>query len=141
LLPKALNRPPITAVGSTPGAFEYHLQSSTSSSSCRESRPTAMENRSRISSASISARGITGMPRRRASTNLRVRRFHRRRKDHHLRLADVFRPMPLVHLMPNFFSSRVATAERFTSDPLTSKPRFASSSAIPLMPMPPMPTK
>ena len=67
LLPNALSRPPITAVGSTPA------RSSTSAIievvvvlPCEPA--TAIENRSRISSASISARGITGMPRRAAST-------------------------------------------------------------------------
>ena len=43
-------------------------RSSTSSSSCRASPRRRSQNRSRISSASISARGITGMPRRVAST-------------------------------------------------------------------------
>ena len=66
LLPNTLNRPPITAVGSSPA------RSSTSAIidvvvvlPCEPA--TATENRRRISSASISARGITGIPRRCAS--------------------------------------------------------------------------
>ena len=66
LLPNALSRPPITAVGSSPA------RSSTSAIidvvvvlPCAPA--TAMLNRSRISSASISARGITGICRRAAS--------------------------------------------------------------------------
>ena len=65
LLPKALSRPPITAVGSRPA------RSSTSAIievvlvlPCAPA--TAMPKRSRISSASISARGITGTRRSRA---------------------------------------------------------------------------
>ena len=38
-------------------------------------------------------------------------------------------------------ASRSVTSERFASEPLTSYPRLASSSAMPLMPIPPMPTK
>ena len=67
LLPKALNRPPITAVGSKPA------RSSTSAIievvlvlPCAPA--TAMPNRRRINSASISARGITGIRRPFAST-------------------------------------------------------------------------
>ena len=62
LLPKALSRPPMTAVGSRPA------RSSTSAIievvvvlPCAPA--TAMPTRRRISSASISARAITGMPR------------------------------------------------------------------------------
>ena len=32
-------------------------------------------------------------------------------------------------------------SERYASDPVTSYPRFASSSAMPLIPIPPTPTK
>jgi hypothetical protein len=67
LLPNALSRPPITAVGSSPP------RSSTSAIievvvvlPCDPA--TAIEKRSRISSASISARGITGIPRSLAAT-------------------------------------------------------------------------
>src|SRR4051794_20007716 len=67
LLPKALSRPPITAVGSRP------QRSSTTAIievvvvlPCAPA--TAIENRSRINSASISARGMTGICRRVAST-------------------------------------------------------------------------
>ena len=91
LLPKALSRPPITAVGSSPA------RSSTSAIidvvvvlPCEPA--TAIENRSRISSASISARGITGMPRRSRLDDLRVVRPHRRREHHDVGVADVGRP-------------------------------------------------
>ena len=74
LLPNTLSRPPITAVGSSPA------RSSTSAIidvvvvlPCDPA--TATENRSRISSASISARGITGIPRRSASAISGLVRF------------------------------------------------------------------
>ena len=78
LLPNALSRPPITAVGSSPA------RSSTSAIidvvvvlPCAPA--TAMPKRSRISSASISARGITGMWRATRLGDFRVARPHRRR--------------------------------------------------------------
>src|SRR6185503_19123125 len=140
LLPKAESRPPITAVGSTPA------RSSTTAIidvvvvlPCEPA--TAIENRSRISSASISARGMTGMPRRVAST---TSGFEGRTADDTTTTcaSPMFSALcPSCTRTPNFSASRFATADRFTSDPLTSNPRLARSSAIPLMPIPPMPTK
>ena len=140
LLPNALNRPPITAVGSSPA------RSSTSAIidvvvvlPCEPA--TAIENRSRISSASISARGITGMPRRCAST---TSGFVGRTADENTTTSaspTLAAACPSCTVTPNVVASRAVTSDRFASDPLTAYPRFASSSAIPLMPMPPMPTK
>ena len=88
MLPKADSRPPITAVGSSPAR-------SRSSATidvvvvlpCAPA--TAMPCFRRISSASISARGITGMPRERAATTSGLVRPHRRRHDDHVGVADV----------------------------------------------------
>ena len=47
----------------------------------------------------------------------------------------------VLHAAQTPMSIETVTADRFSSDPLTTYPRFASSSAMPLMPIPPMPTK
>ena len=122
LLPKALSRPPITAVGSSPP------RSSTSAIidvvlvlPCDPA--TAIENRSRISSASISARGITGIPRSRGRHDLRVARPHRRRDHHDVRVADVTRlRAPRTPSRRTPVRSRAVTSERLASDPLTAYP-------------------
>ena len=94
LLPNELTRPPITAVGSRPAT------SSTSAIidvvvvlPCAPA--TAMPWRSRISSASSSARGTTARPRSRAADDLRVRRPHGGRIHDDLGVADVARVVPL----------------------------------------------
>ncbi len=90
LLPNALRRPPMTAVGSRPA------RSSISATievvvvlPCAPAM--AMPTRSRISSASISARGITGTWRARAAGDFRVVRSNRRRHDDDVGVADVAR--------------------------------------------------
>ena len=75
-------------------------RSSTSSSSCRARRRPRSPYCRRISSASISARGITGICRRAASTDLRVRRAHRRRDHHDVRVADVRGVVPVGDANP-----------------------------------------
>ena len=68
LLPNALNRPPITAVGSSPArSSTIAIIDVVLVLPCAPA--TAMPSRSRISSASISARGMTGTCRARASTS------------------------------------------------------------------------
>src|SRR5690348_14375549 len=42
---------------------------------------------------------------------------------------------------PQTAASRAVTSDRRASEPLTANPRFASNSAMPLIPIPPMPTK
>jgi hypothetical protein len=62
LLPKALRRPPITAVGSSPARSSISaIIEVVVVLPCAPA--TAIEKRSRISSASISARGMTGIRR------------------------------------------------------------------------------
>ena len=140
LLPKALNRPPITAVGSSPARSSARaIIDVVVVFPCEPA--TAIENRSRISSASISARGMTGMPRRFAST---TSGFVGRTADENTTTSaspTCSAACPSYTVTPSFDSSRLVAPERFASDPLTTYPRFASSSAIPLMPMPPTPTK
>ncbi|MNC84683.1 hypothetical protein D3C83_02420 [compost metagenome] len=140
LLPNVLSRPPITAVGSSPAR----------SSACAIIEvvvvlpcdpATAIAKRRRISSASISARAITGMPCAAASTTSGFVRFTADETTTTSALPTWPAACPSNTVMPNFSSSRAVTADRFASDPLTANPRLASSSAMPLMPIPPMPTK
>src|SRR5262245_7592618 len=140
LLPNTLNRPPITAVGSRPP------RSSTRAIidvvvvfPCEPA--TAIAKCNRISSASISARGMTGIPLRSAST---ISGFVFRTADETTTTsASPTCPAacPSNTLTLKRCCSRAVTSDPFTSEPLISYPRFASSSAIPLIPMPPMPTK
>src|SRR5581483_10065601 len=139
LLPNALSRPPITAVGSSPA------RSSTSAIidvvvvlPCAPA--TAIANRNRISSASISARGITGICRRAASRTSGFAGFTADDTTTTSVSPTFAASCPYAIRIPNF-SRRVVTADVFSSDPLTPYPRFASSSAMPLMPMPPIPMK
>ena len=117
LLPNALSRPPITAVGSSPA------RSSTSAIievvlvlPCAPA--TAMPKRSRISSASISARGITGIRRPRASTSSGL--SGRTADENTTTSAPPTLPAacPMRTVTPSD-SSRSVTAERFASDPDT----------------------
>src|SRR5687768_5463459 len=48
---------------------------------------------------------------------------------------------PWCTTMPKRDDKRSVMSDFFASDPVTEYPRFASSSAMPLIPMPPMPTK
>ena len=117
LLPNALSRPPITAVGSSPA------RSSTSAIidvvvvlPCAPA--TAIAKRRRISSASISARGITGTCRRTAST---TSGFAGRTADETTTTSaspTFAAPCPMSTRMPSV-ASRSVTADRFASDPLT----------------------
>jgi len=118
LLPKALSRPPITAVGSSPA------RSRTSATidvvvvfPCEPA--TAMPYRSRISSASISARGITGtwIAPAAATSGLSAPIAD----DTTTTSADptLAAAWPVATRMPSV-SSRSVTLDRFTSDPLTS---------------------
>ena len=74
LLPNALSRPPITAVGSRPARSSISaIIDVVVVLPCAPA--TAIAKRRRISSASISARGITGIFRRTASTTSGFRAF------------------------------------------------------------------
>ena len=118
-LPNARSLPPITASGSSP------LRSSTNAIievvvvlPCAPA--TAIENRIRISSASISARGMTGMPRRLAST---TSGFDGRTADETTTTSasptfPAACPSCTATLNPP--ASRRVTSDAFRSDPLTS---------------------
>ena len=101
----------------------------------------AMPYFTRISSASISARGITGMPRSARLAQLGVVARDRGREHDHVGAVHVGgRVRPRAHAAPSSVSRRVVSFCA-RSEPLTSKPCASSTSAMPLMPMPPMPTK
>jgi hypothetical protein len=93
----------------------------------------------RISSASIWARGTTGMWRSRAATTSGLSALTA--VDTTTASArHVFGGMADHHACALAFRRRVAALSP-RSEPLTVKPRLASTSAMPLMPEPPMPTK
>ena len=73
--------------------------------------------------------------------DLGVRRPHRRRHHHDVRVADVRRVVPVARRGCPASPAARSPRDRFSSEPLTTYPRLASSSAIPLMPMPPIPMK
>ena len=116
-------------------------QSSRSWSSCRARRRPRCPDAGCISSASISARGTTANPRSRGRDDLGVGRAHGRRIHHDLGVAHVAARHAPARCGRRAIASRSVMSVRCTSDPLTSYPRFTSSSAMPLMPMPPMPMK
>ena len=139
LLPNALSRPPITAVGSRPA------RSSTSAIidvvvvlPCAPA--TAIANRRRISSASISARGMTGMFRRTASTTSGFLALTAEVTTTTSAPPTCSAACPMATRTPSP-ASRSVTCDRRWSDPVTTYPRLASSSAMPLIPMPPTPMK
>ena len=117
MLPNALSRPPITAVGSRPA------RSSTSAIidvvlvlPCAPA--TAMPNRSRISSASSSARGITGIRRARAAASSGL---SGRTADENTTTSaspTFAAACPTATRTPSD-SSRSVTADRLASDPDT----------------------
>jgi hypothetical protein len=118
LLPNALRRPPMTAVGSRPA------RSSMSATMdvvvvfpCAPAM--AMPKRSRISSASISARAITGMCRRRASVSSGLSAGNRRRDHDDVGALDMGGVVTGInaHAKP---ASRSVMSDRRASDPLTS---------------------
>jgi hypothetical protein len=101
---------------------------------------TATPSLTRISSPSISARGMTGMPRARAASSSGL--SGRTALETTTTSADstwaALWPRPM---RPPRAASRRVTSPSFRSDPETLYPRFSSTSAMPDMPTPPMPTK
>ena len=100
----------------------------------------AMPYLSRMSSASISARGITGMPRCRATCTSTLSRATAEEYTTTWAPSRWAGSWPLNTLAPRR-SSRSMVSPRFMSEPVTRYPSVSSTSAIPLMPTPPMPTK
>ena len=74
---------------------------------------------SRISSASISARGMTGTPRRRALQHLGVLALHRGGGDDDVGALHVLGAVADVDPRPERRASRSVTAERLRSEPET----------------------
>ena len=137
--PAAFSLPPITKVGSSPP-----------SASTLATRlvvvvlpwvpAIAMPCFRRISSASISARGTTGMRLARAAATSGLSPFTA--VDTTTASAPSMLPLSCLTMIfaPRLARRRVA-AFSARSEPLTSKPRFTRTSAMPLMPEPPIPTK
>ena len=119
LLPKALSRPPITAVGSSPARSS--ISATIDVVVVLPCAPAiAMPNRSRISSASISARGITGIAARARLGDLGVAAADRRRDDDDVGVADVRRRVPDRDAHAERRAADRSPPTRFASDPLTS---------------------
>ena len=103
--------------------------------------PTAIDHFSRISSASISARRTTGISRARAAAHFRIVALHRGRDDDHLRVAEIGRRRGRSR--PGC-RPRAAAGHwrcRRCRCPARCSRALCSTSAMPDMPMPPMPTK
>ena len=137
--PTLFSFPPITTVGSNPP-----LSRTLEIIEVVDVLPcvpvTAMLYFKRISSASISALGITGIDISRAAT---TSGFPGLIADD---VTTTSAPLicslecPLNTMHPSLSRCSVMD-DNFTSDPETLYPRLRSSSAIPLIPMPPIPTK
>ena len=94
----------------------------------------------RISSANISARWITGIWRSAAAITSEL--FFEIAELVTTTSAPVmFSARCPSKVMAPRFERRSVTLERFRSDPDTLNPRVSSTSAMPLIPIPPMPTK
>src|SRR5262249_26202883 len=94
----------------------------------------------RINSASISARGMTGMCRARAVSTSTLSDLTAEEITTTSAPCTCTAACPWDTVAP-CCCSRLVTSESARSEPLTVYPRFNRTSAIPLMPMPPMPTK
>ena len=94
----------------------------------------------RINSASISARWMTGIWSLRASAISGLSVAIAELVDNHIGAGDVLGAMSFEMIAPRL-ARRCGDGELLRSEPETLYPRFSSTSAMPLMPMPPMPTK
>src|SRR6267143_406870 len=139
--PKALSLPPTTAVGCRPACSStVAIRLVVVVLPCDPAMATASLRR--ISSESISARRMTGMPRARAAT---ASGLVARRTALEVTTTSTSGPTfsarwPSTILPPSEARRRVISLS-LRSDPLTPYPRFRRSSAMPLIPMPPIPTK
>ena len=100
----------------------------------------AMPDRSRMSSASISARGITGTSFSRAATTSTLSFFTAEEITTTWGEVMFSARWPMEMVMPIAWS-RFVVSDSFRSEPVTSYPRFARTSAMPDMPTPPIPIK
>src|SRR5512140_130924 len=138
--PRLFSFPPTTAVGSQPA-----VASTVATIEVVVVFPCvpaiAMPYFIRINSASISARGITGIFRRCASRTSGLSDLTAEETTTTCPSAGTFEAECPVRTIAPSASSRSVVSERRRSDPDTRYPRFRSSSAIPLIPIPPIPTK
>src|SRR6266571_5073121 len=139
--PNALSLPPTTAVGCSPACSStVAIRLVVVVLPCDPAMATASLRR--ISSASISARRITGMPRARAAS---ASGLLERRTALEVTTTSTSGPTfsarwPSTTFPPSEARRRVISLS-LRSDPLTPYPRFRRSSAMPLIPIPPIPTK
>ena len=140
LEPRLFSLPPTTAVGSHPA-----VASTVATIEVVVVLPCvpamAIPYFIRISSASISARGITGIFRRCASRTSGLSGRTAEEVTTTCPSAGTFSAAWPRRIVAPSAARRSVVSERRRSDPDTRYPRFSRSSAIPLMPMPPMPTK
>ena len=117
MLPNALSRPPMTAVGSRPARSS--ISATIDVVVVLPCAPAiAMPNRSRISSASISARGITGTCRARASTTSGLSAAIADETTTTSASPTFAASWPMPTRTPSV-ASRSVTSDRRASDPLT----------------------
>src|SRR5512139_1913042 len=140
LEPRLFSLPPTTAVGSHPA-----VASTVATMDVVVVLPwvpaIAIPYFIRISSASISARGITGIFRRCASRTSGLSGRTAEETTTTWPSAGTF-PSPCDRwTVAPIRSRRSVVSDRRRSEPDTRYPRFNSSSAMPLIPIPPMPTK
>src|SRR5659263_335246 len=138
--PRLFSFPPTTAVGSQPA-----VASTVATIEVVVVFPCvpaiAMPYFIRINSANISARGITGIFRRCDSRTSGLSSRTAEETTTTWPSAGTFEAECPVRTTAPSRSSRSVVSERRRSDPDTRYPRFRSSSAIPLIPIPPIPTK
>jgi hypothetical protein len=139
LAPAALRRPPMTKVGSMPPSARIDAtRLVVVVLPCVPA--TAIPCLSRISSASICARGTTGTLRLRAAITSGLSDLTAEEITTASAAATFAAACPTTVRTPRA-ARRLVVELSARSEPLTEKPRLASTSAIPLMPAPPMPTK
>src|SRR5512141_278019 len=138
--PRLFSFPPTTAVGSQPA-----VASTVATIEVVVVFPCvpaiAMPYFIRINSASISARGITGIFRRCDSMTSGLSGRIAEETTTTWPSSGTFEAECPVRTTAPSRSSRSVVSERRRSDPDTRYPRFRRSSAIPLIPIPPIPTK
>src|SRR5512146_538192 len=138
--PRLLSFPPTTAVGSQPAAAR-----TVATIEVVVVLPwvpaMAIPYFIRINSASISARGMTGIFRRCASTTSGLSFFTAEETTTTCPSSGTFSAACPIPITAPSRDRRSVVSERRRSDPLTRYPRLSRSSAMPLIPIPPMPTK
>ena len=139
LLPNAPILAPTTADGSSP-----HSASMTATIDAVVLLPwvpvTAMAALDRVSPASITPRGMTGSPRRNASLTSALSSATAAETTSASAAPTQRASCPVFTSSP-CRRSRAVASDAIRSEPLTSYPSALNIAAIPLIPMPPIPTK